>query len=1137
MSKKVLIITSLLIAIMVLPGSNWVFDDLYIGEKNVLQNAIIDRPTLLMKEFWSHEQGRANNTLNEDFEDTVDPRTWSFHSGSSNGTNERSDVDGYGGSGHCWRMDAKGGDGDLNELVLHVGLDASYNDTGLNNLTLVFAARVYGAWEQMPASFDGCGNFDGVAVSSDGERWARAWSPANPARGSWLDPAGDIEVNITAILPGLCSAGKAYRDDLYIKFQQFGNGAIDTEGTLWDDISLDADQEVEFDLRVPGLSLDVDIDPEGPFCIYAAGQGDQDEASLSIGIRGMEGYGNTRSGGIVDDDSEVPGAARSGRARDDLPETAAEMVRITYEPTPGLIVKDAGGDIVDGIEWSSANVNPDDDAVFVGDEFEITFNVTSGYGFAGSIGSIRVQYFTWDGDEVDTPLPVPELLVKELDHVELRGNITANNNDPGSVIELVSYDNQQPRGEMPPQEFMGWRTEYLGDYTMFDTITDPATGQLYSNRRTFRLYDGEVGDTGMIFATHKPTGMEFEFPVTLINGSVSKAAITADKYYRVGKTEVITVALEDDYGNACTQWCGKMYVEVLEGEVDFDDDFEVDGEGEYYTFTEGDRGQHSFIMTPLTHHLNGPTLISFRTAGGLADNVSLDVMEGPVRHLDVELDWECMGWSGPNESYYAGEPLYVKVRGMDEQDKPSDVYNAPIIVTHDAPGDDEYEPQPWQDEVGDVALTLENGVTTNYPDDPLKFFQAGKINIYFRSKMNHTIGGNLSLEVRPTYLVELVSDPAGTESDPVLVWAGQSRLFTIRGFDEYGNEVTLAGENWSVDENVNTIGGGTNMTIPGDYRAVEYIAGESREGGVHVNAIGPRSHIVYLHIPVLVGNDKDVWISAEEIEPDQMLAGNELTLQVPINYNIPHEAIGRDTYEMTIRFTLTDDAGYEIAVLYENNVLLTGLNSQSYGVEIFTTTIPWEAFGEYVKVSGAGNKIANHIRAEIADALGGPDMRDFERNAENNVAVTDLYVVSIHGSGDDDQLTYVDSDGDGMDDGWEEYHFGGNADPEADPDGDGLSNLEEYEKGSDPTESDETNSGGGMGTVRVVLMILGAVAIMAIAAIAIVILMVKRQKGPEAGTSETRYDTDRTLPGEGGVSDEQEGAHPGVPGPDGRDLY
>ena len=56
----------------------------------------------------------------------------------------------------------------------------------------------------------------------------------------------------------------------------------------------------------------------------------------------------------------------------------------------------------------------------------------------------------------------------------------------------------------------------------------------------------------------------------------------------------------------------------------------------------------------------------------------------------------------------------------------------------------------------------------------------------------------------------------------------------------------------------------------------------------------------------------------------------------------------------------------------------------------------------------------------------------------------------------------IDNDGDGMEDWWEEYHgldFTDPADGSLDPDGDGLSNLEEFLKGTNPKSSDSDGDG------------------------------------------------------------------------------
>jgi len=54
---------------------------------------------------------------------------------------------------------------------------------------------------------------------------------------------------------------------------------------------------------------------------------------------------------------------------------------------------------------------------------------------------------------------------------------------------------------------------------------------------------------------------------------------------------------------------------------------------------------------------------------------------------------------------------------------------------------------------------------------------------------------------------------------------------------------------------------------------------------------------------------------------------------------------------------------------------------------------------------------------------------------------------------------YGDIDADGLPDWWEDHHFRGNVNPDDDPDGDLLTNTEEYELGTDPTDEDSDDDG------------------------------------------------------------------------------
>ena len=1087
---------------------------------------------------------RENNSTTEDFEDGLNEKAWSkYSSDKENGTNMRSDHDAYTGSTYSWRMDTDVNGANLNELVLHIGLkDVIY-------LTMKFATLEFGVGNRdlMPAAFEDHSNSDGIAVSNDGFSWYRLWQYPDDVSG-WTE----FEVNITAV-PNMEFDPQ---EDLYLKFQQYGSGSIPNDGILWDSISLEANPHGEFNFEVPQLNVNFNYDPN-PFTIYAETQGDPDEAFVTVTIEGTAGSGgngdsraepvvyNFSNCGATIYDSPTQSLGNSVYSNSNKKYTltqtgdvqvlgdgdpAGEEVRFTYEKADGLVVN--GDPDIDEITWSSAEDNPVDDAVFVGDEFEIELSLSSPDGFYGSIGSITVSYYSWDGDEVELQLEVPNLRIHAFANATLEGDVIAHNgykqNDPGSLLTLNSFNGQDPPGIMPAQAFINWRATDLGDYVEFVNVIDNDTDQPYPHKKIIRVTGGNPGDTGTVFVTHKASGEEDEYPVTLVSGPVFQGIIYSQETYVAGETGVITVALEDNYGNAAMDWRDRMYVNVTQGQVDFVDEFEQDEKGHYYMYTSQDKGVHSFIITPYTFHGVGPTTIEFSTVSvPIGEPASLNVVAGPVKSLHVEYDPANMpGW---DNSYYAGDDLYFTVYGTDEMGNPSTTYNAPIIVTHDFnTNNKDLVPEPWQSSDGSVMLNMVDGVASNYPDHPIKLFGAGEVNIIFRSKIDleGIKAGSKIVTVNPTYLDHLEALPGGPITAPVTVdvKVGATQHFSVKGYDEFYNPIEIENATWRVDSNIKAYGT-LDILVDGEFRAIEYFGLDddgvfydpdleysTREGTIDVTAVCPRDgREVIQVISIRVLNDKDVWLEEEQVEPDQILMGTDMELQANIYYDMPvidpgtmdqKSSLG-NLFELNVIVTLVDNSGKKLVELVNKPVRLMDLDTNPEGTEIFNVIVPWEKFGDHMKRWEAGNPdTKNFMKIEIIDVPGGTDMSDFEKSADNNLIILDLYGVDLPGyAPNEDYLTGIDGDGDGMDDGWENHYFSGDSIPGDDPDGDGLTNLEEFKDGTNPLERDDLDDNhddeGFMdsGFARILLISVGVLLLLIILVILLVFIF-KKKPGP-----------------------------------------
>jgi len=117
----------------------------------------------------------------------------------------------------------------LNELVLTIDL------SGRSEVKLSFYHKEFNDENHfMPGSFDGSHHSDGVAVSDDGSRWykVQGLTSADAISSGWKRYEADLDAAVA-------SAGITYNGSFKIKFQQYDNYPISTDGFAFDDITVD----------------------------------------------------------------------------------------------------------------------------------------------------------------------------------------------------------------------------------------------------------------------------------------------------------------------------------------------------------------------------------------------------------------------------------------------------------------------------------------------------------------------------------------------------------------------------------------------------------------------------------------------------------------------------------------------------------------------------------------------------------------------------------------------------------------------------------------------------------------------------------------------------------------------------------
>ncbi len=112
----------------------------------------------------------------------------------------------------------------LNEAIWNVDL------TGINSPTLSFYHAEWADEETaLPTTFTGSFNGDGVSISDDGVTWHRVYNPSSQGLGVWVRQSIDLTAAAS-------SAGISLGANFQVKFQQYDNFSLETDGRGYDEI-------------------------------------------------------------------------------------------------------------------------------------------------------------------------------------------------------------------------------------------------------------------------------------------------------------------------------------------------------------------------------------------------------------------------------------------------------------------------------------------------------------------------------------------------------------------------------------------------------------------------------------------------------------------------------------------------------------------------------------------------------------------------------------------------------------------------------------------------------------------------------------------------------------------------------------
>ena len=254
--------------------------------------------------------------LNEGFESGVLSDAWETHSTGKG----RLQVTGFNspaaGAQHL-TMDtfsnlAPGSPG-LNEAILHV------DTIGFTDVMLEFTFREFSdADDPMSAAFVGSENSDGVALSVDGTNWFRIVDLAGSTPTDTTFGPFDLTAIATANGVNLVSGAQ-------IKFQQFGSGAIATDGFAFDDVTLSGTPTI--------LSANITLDAGNNLIVTGQDFGGGEDITLQSDTTNNEfvisGPGHTLT-------TSIPGSTGSGSGTVTIPFSAVTGPDIIVNSRRGI---------------------------------------------------------------------------------------------------------------------------------------------------------------------------------------------------------------------------------------------------------------------------------------------------------------------------------------------------------------------------------------------------------------------------------------------------------------------------------------------------------------------------------------------------------------------------------------------------------------------------------------------------------------------------------------------------------------------------------------------------------------------------------------------------------------------------------